>query len=254
MLAYSLKGLALWAVFNPSHLAPVPLSHCKHHINVSEGYIRIDMNTKNTSCLFTFLEQNLNRSAHGHDQVGAMHFSASVIAVYGLSIALLIGLTLKRNETDNEVKGFLRSFAKIDIYRKQSEMNKMKQTLFRIHAGLHRAPERSARSRRGSTGSINKARIRQRRRSHDRMLFNINAVHLVERNSSKEIAAVVSTSIPASGQRRIQPMIHRSSLPYVDEIDEDRVSSTSAVEDTDSATSFVWWAKRVGDVRTLWLA
>ena len=238
MKGFPFSGISMLAAI-PSPFAPMTQVQCRPLINVPEGVVQINVNMENTSCLFTFYKPGENRSAPPYDQQGAMRFSASVIAIYGLSIALLIGMTLKRNETDYEVKGFLRSFAKLDIYRKRSEKNKMKQTLSRFHAGIRRVPERGTRSRRSPSGGISKARNRQRRRSHERLMLNINAIQLVERRGSKEstpeIAAVDSSRI----QSRNKPLIHRSALPLLDELDEECLSSTSGF-DTDSVTSTVW--------------
>ncbi len=66
---------------------------------------------------------------------GAMLFAVAVILIYGVSIALLIGTTLRpQDDTDYEVKGFLRSYARLDEKKRSSE--KLKTRKFLIERNL----------------------------------------------------------------------------------------------------------------------
>ena len=64
-----------------------------------------------------------------YDSKGAMYFAVAVILIYGVSIALLIGTTLRRSNADYEVKGFLRSYARLDTEKKSKEKMKMRRRL-----------------------------------------------------------------------------------------------------------------------------
>lgn len=52
-----------------------------------------------------------------YDHKGAMYFAVAVITIYGLSIALLIASSVRRSGEDYELKGFIRSFAKLRVDR-----------------------------------------------------------------------------------------------------------------------------------------
>ncbi len=61
---------------------------------------------------------------------GAMLFAVAVILIYGVSIALLIGTTLRpHDDTDYEVKGFLRTYARLDKTKRSSEKLKTRNVL-----------------------------------------------------------------------------------------------------------------------------
>ena len=62
--------------------------------------------------------------------------------MYGISIALLIGSTLRRDDVDYELKGFLRSFAKVDIDRRKKEKYRIRQVLKRANFIFHPPMER----------------------------------------------------------------------------------------------------------------
>ena len=219
------------AVLQPSNLAPVPHGGCRPIINVPEGFEQVNVNV-NASCVVTFYSPSQNRSAPPYDETGAMRFSASVIAIYGLSLALLIGMTVKRNETDHEVKGFLRSLAKLDMYRKQSEKNKMKHAIRRFHAGL-----RGQISKKNPQGGVGKARNRHRRRSHER---NVLSMQLVEWKSSKQNTTDATTVALAPGKIRTTNVIHHSILPSLNELEEEKPSCSSAIDGTESTVSTIW--------------
>jgi hypothetical protein len=72
---------------------------------------------------------NNNTMAESYDGVGAMYFAVAVILIYGVSIALLVGTTLRRSNTDYEVKGFLRSYARLDGERRTKEKLKIRKRL-----------------------------------------------------------------------------------------------------------------------------
>ena len=73
-------------------------------------YLDIAMN--NSTCTIVLYGEATSKP-HIHQTVydhrGAMYFAVAVISLYGVSIALLIGSTLRRDDTDYELKGFLRS-------------------------------------------------------------------------------------------------------------------------------------------------
>ena len=50
----------------------------------------------------------------GYDAKGAMYFAIAVILIYGISITLLIGSSMREQESEYEIKGFLRSYARLD--------------------------------------------------------------------------------------------------------------------------------------------
>ncbi|ELU08888.1 hypothetical protein CAPTEDRAFT_206958 [Capitella teleta] len=64
-----------------------------------------------------------------YDAKGAMYFAVAVILLYGVSIALMIGSTLRKQEFEYEVKGFLRSYARIDQQKRKREKQRMRNTL-----------------------------------------------------------------------------------------------------------------------------
>ena len=125
---------------------------------------QVHVKMENRTCVLAFPPQlSSNSSEVVDDGQGAMYFAVAVISMYGLSIALMIGSTLKRNQTDYEVKGFLRSFAKLDAYRRQTEKHRMKQVLGRLHSTLRTG----ARMGRDRTRGTSKGHRRRRRRSWD---------------------------------------------------------------------------------------
>ena len=61
-----------------------------------------------------------------YDQEGAMYFAVAVVGVYGLTIGLLIALTIKRDINDYEVKKFLRHKTKMHrdrIFHRQQKQH-----------------------------------------------------------------------------------------------------------------------------------
>lgn len=59
-----------------------------------------------------------------------MYFAIAVILFYGISIAMLVAAsTLRRSHTDYELKGFLRSYARIDAERRSREKQKARMVL-----------------------------------------------------------------------------------------------------------------------------
>lgn len=59
-----------------------------------------------------------------------MYFAIAVILFYGISIAMLVAAsTLRRSHTDYELKGFLRSYARIDEERRSREKQKVRMVL-----------------------------------------------------------------------------------------------------------------------------
>lgn len=63
---------------------------------------------------------------------GAMYFAIAVILFYGISIALLVAAsTLKRSHNDYELKGFLRSYARLDAERRSREKQRIRAVLQR---------------------------------------------------------------------------------------------------------------------------
>lgn len=59
-----------------------------------------------------------------------MYFAVAVILFYGISIAMLVAAsTLKESHTDYELKGFLRSYARIDEERRSREKQKIRMVL-----------------------------------------------------------------------------------------------------------------------------
>ena len=64
-----------------------------------------------------------------YDGEGAMYFAVAVILLYGVSIALLVGTTLHRHDYEYEVKGFLRSYARIDQQKRTREKQKVRRAL-----------------------------------------------------------------------------------------------------------------------------
>lgn len=66
-----------------------------------------------------------------YDAKGAMYFAVAVILLYGVSIALMIGSTLRKQEFEYEVKGFLRSYARIDQQKRKREKQRVRNTLIK---------------------------------------------------------------------------------------------------------------------------
>ncbi len=111
--------------------------------------VKVLLEIENTTCLVTLyrdndkLESASPSSPPGipYDHQGAMYFAVAVISMYGLSIALLIGSTLKRNTIDYEVKGFLRSFIKLDIQKRKTEKFRIRKMLREANFVLRPIPQ-----------------------------------------------------------------------------------------------------------------
>ena len=70
-----------------------------------------------------------NITTDSYDSEGAMYFAVIVILMYGISIALLIGSTIRQSASDYEVKHFLKSFVKIDRQKKRIEKSRVCHSL-----------------------------------------------------------------------------------------------------------------------------
>ena len=61
-----------------------------------------------------------------------MYFAIAVILFYGISIAMLVAAsTLKQSHSDYELKGFLRSYARLDVERRSHEKQRIRAVLQR---------------------------------------------------------------------------------------------------------------------------
>jgi len=66
-----------------------------------------------------------------------MYFAIAVILFYGISIAMLVAAsTLKRSHSDYELKGFLRSYARLDEERRSREKQRVRVILQRRNAAI----------------------------------------------------------------------------------------------------------------------
>ena len=198
-------------------------SECAPLINSHGTYIQVKVLMKNQSCLL--IPSRPNATTDVDDERGAMCFAASVITIYGLSIAMLIGSTLKRNQTDYEVKGFLRSYAKLDSYHRRTEKDRMTQVLGRLHATLKTGP-RIGREK-PQRGTITKPWWKRRRFTKEVLkghLLGMRATRAlpsrmvqgegrsIEESGIEEVAAVAVAAVWPSGPCELRGLLGHINL------------------------------------------
>ena len=174
--------------------------------------LKVNLNAGNTTCVWTIENEqtNGNQTASKYDERGALTFSASVIAIYGLSIALMIAMTVKRNQTDHEVKGFLRSFAELDRFRRQKEKNKVKQVLGKLNFRHDKDKQKKrGKKSRACWDGVKKSKDRHRRPQDERIPHSMNKIEM----KHAQVMLLKSPRSPRSFRGRFFPELREDRLP-----------------------------------------